>query len=132
MRERVFYILRNLIEDRLERRSWRCRPLELLVRPRLLALVAVQQLDHLLADPVQVGAQLDKHLGSDALALADEAKQDVLGADVVVAELQRLSQRKLKHLLGTRGEGDVPGRRLLPLADDLLYLLPHSLQADPQ
>ena len=26
----------------------------------------------------------------------------------------------------------MPGRRLLPLADDLLNLLPHGLQADPQ
>jgi len=75
---------------------------------------------------------LNQHLRGDALALADQAKQDVLGADVVVAELQSLAQRELKHLLRTRGEGDVPGRRLLPLADDLLNLLPHGLQADPQ
>ena len=62
----------------------------------LLALVAVQQLDDLLAHPVQVGAQLDQHLGGHAVALADEAEQDVLGADVVVAELQRLAQRELQ------------------------------------
>ena len=101
-------------------------------RGRLLALVAVEQLDDLLADPVQVGTQLDQHLSGNALALTDEAKQDVLGADVVVAELQGLPQRELEHLLRTRGEGDVPGRRLLSLADDLLNLLPHGLQADPQ
>ena len=74
---------------------------------RLLALVARQQLDDLLADPVEVGAELDQHLRGDALALADQAEQDVLGADVVVAELQRLAQRQLEHLLGARGEGDV-------------------------
>ena len=56
----------------------------------------------------------------------------MLGADVVVPQLQRLPQRELEHLLGTRGEGDVPGRRLLSLADDLLNLLPHRLLADPQ
>src|SRR5205085_12417548 len=61
-----------------------------------------------------------------------EAEQDVLGADVVVAELQRLSQRKLKHLLGPGRERDVPGGRLLALADDLLDLLPHGVQADAQ
>ena len=98
----------------------------------LLALVAVQQLDDLLAHPVQVGAELDQHLGGHAVALADEAEQDVLGADVVVAELQRLTQRKLKHLLGPGRERDMPGRRLLALADDLLDLLPHSVQADAQ
>ena len=87
---------------------------------RLLALVAGEQLDDLLADPVEVGAELDQHLGGDALALADQAEQDVLGADVVVAELQRLAQRELEDLLGARREGDVAGRCLLALADDLL------------
>ena len=56
------------------------------------ALVAGQQLDDLLADTRQVGAELDEHLGGDAFALPDEAEQDVLGADVVVAELERLTQ----------------------------------------
>ena len=55
-------------------------------------LVARQQLDHLLTDAAEIGAELDEHLGGDPLALADEAEQDVLGADVVVAELQRLAQ----------------------------------------
>ena len=99
---------------------------------RLLALVAGQQLDHLLADPVEVGTQLDQDLRGDALALADQAEQDVLGADVVVAELQRLAQRQLQHLLGPRRERDVPARRLLALADDLLDLLADALQGDPE
>ena len=99
---------------------------------RLLGLVAVEQLDDLLADPVQVGAELDQHLGGDALALADQAEQDVLGADVVVAELQRLAQRELQDLLGTRGERDVAGRRLLALADDLLDLLADGLEGDAE
>ena len=92
----------------------------------------MQQLDHLLADPVQVRAQLHQHLGGHALTLTDEAEQDVLGADVIVTELQRLAQRQLEHLLGTRGERNMPRRRLLALADDLLHLLPHRFQADPQ
>ena len=91
----------------------------------------MEQLDDLLADPVQVRAQLDQDLGGNAVALADQAEQDVLGADVVVTELQRLAQRQLKHLLGTGGERDVPGRRLLTLADDLLDLLADRLKADP-
>ena len=62
----------------------------------------------------QVGAELDEHLGGDALALADETEQDVLGADVVVAELERLAQRQLEHLLRPRRERDVPRRRLPP------------------
>src|SRR6266487_240619 len=99
---------------------------------RLLALVARQQLDHLLTNPVEVGAQLDQHLGGDALTLTDQPEQDVLRADVVVAELQRLTQRQLQHLLGPRRERDVPARRLLALADDLLDLLAHTLKRNAE
>ena len=81
------------------RRRWR-RPSRRC--PAAGAGVAREQLDDLLADPGQVGAQLHEHLGGDALALTDEAEQDVLGADVVVAELQRLAQRQLEDLLGAR------------------------------
>ena len=40
----------------------------------------------LLADRLQADPQRLQRLGGDALALADQAEQDVLGADVVVAE----------------------------------------------
>ena len=66
------------------------------------ALVAGQELDDLLAHAGQVGAELDEHLGGDALALADEPEQDVLGADVVVAQLERLAERQLEDLLRPR------------------------------
>ena len=94
------------------------------------ALVARQQLDDLLANSAEVGAQLDEHLGGDALALTDEAEQDVLGADVVVAELERLAERELEHLLGARGEGDVARRRRAALTDDLLDLVADRLERD--
>ena len=58
----------------------------------LAALVARQQLDDLLAHAAEICAQLDEHLCGDAFTLADEAEQDVLGADVVVAELQCFAQ----------------------------------------
>ena len=72
----------------------------------VLALIPVQQLDHLLADPVQVRAQSHQHLGGHPVTLAEQPEQDVLGADVVMAELQRLTQRQRKHLLGPRRERD--------------------------
>ena len=59
----------------------------------LLSRVTVQQLDDLLADPVQVSAELHEDLGGNAVALADQAKQYVFGTDVVMTELQRLTQR---------------------------------------
>ena len=62
----------------------------------LAAGVAREQLDHGLTDAVEVGAQLLQHLGGDALALADQPEQDVLGADVVVSELQRLAERRAR------------------------------------
>ena len=99
---------------------------------RLLALVAGEQLDDLLAHLVQVCAELDQHLGCDALALTDEAEQDVLRADVVVAELQRLAQRQLEHLLGARREGDVARGLLLALADDILHPLAHAVERDAE
>lgn len=103
-------------------------------RGRLLASagVAGEQLDDLLPDSVEIGAQLHQDLGGDALALANEAEQDVLGADVVVAELEGLSERKLQDLLRPRSEGDVAGRGLLPLTDDLLNLLANSLERNPE
>src|SRR5712691_8679445 len=98
----------------------------------LLALVAVEQLDNLLADPVQVSAQPDQHLRGHALALAGQPEQDVLGTDVVVAKLQRLAQRQLKDLLRARSERNMARRRLLALPDDLLNLLAYRFQADAQ
>ena len=95
-------------------------------------LVPGQQLDDLLADAGEVGTELDEDLGGDALALADQAEQDVLGPDVVVAELQRLAEGELEDLLGARGEGDVPGRRRATLADDLLDLAAHGLERDAE
>ena len=96
----------------------------------VVALEAGQQLDDLLADARQVGAELDQDLRGDALALADEAEQDVLGADVLVAELQGLAEGVLEDLLGARGEGDVAGRRLGAAADDVDDFAAHGLQRD--
>ena len=56
------------------------------------ALVARQELDDLLADTRQIGPELDEDLCGDAFALTDETEEDVLRADVVVTELQRLAQ----------------------------------------
>lgn len=97
-----------------------------------LALVAGEQLDDLLPHPVEIGAQLHQDLGGDALALADQAEQDVLRTDVVVAELEGLAERQLQDLLGTGGEGNVPGRSLLALPDDLLHLLADRLERNPE
>ncbi len=89
-----------------------------------------KQLDHCLAHLVEIGAELLQHLSSDTLSLANQAKQDVLGADVVVTQLQGLAERELEHLLGPRGERDVTAGSLGALTDDVDDLLAHRVEAD--
>ena len=54
----------------------------------------------------------------------------MLGADVVVAERERLTQGEFEHLLGARREGDLAGRDLVTLADDAGDLCTHLLDRD--
>ena len=69
-------------------------------------------------------------LCSHTLTLPDEAEEDVLGADVVVAELERLTKAELEDLLCPWGERDVAGGRLLALADDLHHLFTDRGEVD--
>jgi hypothetical protein len=86
----------------------------------------------LAADLVGVYVQVGKNAGCDALALPDQPEQDVLGADVVVPELQRLPQGELQDLLGPRGKRRLRPRALLTVADDRLDLLAHLIEGDVQ
>lgn len=67
----------------------------------------LEKAPHLRADLGGVRIEVLENTRGDALALAEEAEQEVLGADVAVAELTRLLERELKHTLGTGGEGDL-------------------------
>ena len=93
---------------------------------------AGEHADDLVADLLGVGVEVEQDAGGDALVLADEAEQDVLGADVVVTEGQRLAQRQLEHLLRARREGDLAGGDLLAGADDADNLGAHTLDGDVQ
>ena len=86
--------------------------------------------DDLVADLLGVGVEVEQDARGDALVLAHQAEQDVLGADVVVAEAQRLAQRELEHLLGARRERDLAGGDLLAGADDAHDLRAHALDGD--
>ena len=69
-------------------------------------------------------AHARERLHGHAVALAQDAQQQVLGGDVGLAHLHHLAQGRLEHALGTRGVGDVAGRRgLLGLLGNLLNLL---------
>src|SRR4029079_11626874 len=87
---------------------------------------AGQHADDLVADLLGVGVEVQQDAGGDALVLADQPEQDVLGADVVVTERQRLAQRQLEDLLSARRERDLAGGDLLTGADEA-----DDLRADP-
>ena len=90
--------------------------------------VAADHIDGRAAQFTQIDVHLDEHLGAHALTFTDQSEQDVLGADVAVAQLQGFTQRKLQHLLGVRGKGDVPVRRRVALAYHLFDLLAGGIQ----
>ena len=102
--------------------------------PRAGALLAAagagEHADDLVADLLGVGVEVEQDARGDALVLAHEPEQDVLGADVVVAERERLAQRQLEDLLGARRERDLPRRHLVALADDAGDLRAHLLDRD--
>ena len=74
----------------------------------------------LAAHPLQVHAEALEHARRDALALADEAEQQVLGADVGVVEAARLVDGQLDHALGARGQADLATGGAIAAADDEL------------
>jgi hypothetical protein len=93
---------------------------------------APEPADHLVADLLGVGVEVEQDACRDPLVLAHEPEQDVLGAYVVVSQAQCLAQRELEHLLGARRERDLPGRDLLTGADDAHHLCAHTLDGDVQ
>ena len=77
------------------------RPCRARSPPSLFHAVA-QQVEHFLADVFQLQAQVHQHLGRHAFLLAQQAEQDVLGADVVVVQIAGLFHRVFDDLLGPR------------------------------
>ncbi|MNS76149.1 hypothetical protein D3C72_1096870 [compost metagenome] len=94
--------------------------------------VLAQHADDVGADAAQIHAQVLQHAHRYALALTDEAQEQVLGADVVVAQLTGLVPGQFQHALGTRGEGNLHRHEAGPAADDLLDLDARVFQADAQ
>ena len=75
----------------------------------------VQQLDDVLANGVQAHPLLHQDGGGDGTFLAEDAEQQVLGADVVVQQPVGFFGRELQHALGFGAERDLDrGGHLLP------------------
>ena len=68
--------------------------------------------------------------GGDPLALADEAEEQVLRADVVVAEAARLVDGQLDDALGARRQADLADDRAIAATDDELDRGPDLGQLD--
>ena len=79
-----------------------------------------QHPDDLVADLVQVHAQGLQDARGDALALAHESQQQVLRADVVVAQPAGLVDGQLDDALGARRQPDLAHDRSIAPADDEL------------
>ena len=79
-----------------------------------------QDSDDLVANLVQVDAEALEDAGRDALALADEAQEQVLRADVVVAEAAGLVDRQLDDALGAGRQADLADDRAVTATDDEL------------
>ncbi len=108
------------------------RALRLLARrlPLLAAAGPGEHADDLVADLLGVGVEVEQDARGDAFVLAHEAEQDVLGADVVVAERERLAERQLENLLRAWRERDLAARHLVALAHDSCHLRTHFLDGD--
>ena len=74
--------------------------------PPALRHLGAEDAQRLGARRVEIDARVGQHLRRDPLLLAEQAEQQVLGADVGVVELARLAHRELEHLLGARRIGD--------------------------
>ena len=84
----------------------------------------------LMAHLVQVHAQALQHAGGDALALAHQAQQQVLRADVVVAQATRFVDGEFDDALGARRQAHFTHDRAIAAADDELHGGPDLGQLD--
>ena len=78
---------------------------------------------HRLAHGIPIDAHLHQCLHCNAVALAHNAEQQVLGGDIVLAELQCFAQGTFQHALGARRERDVASGGGHILVCDALDLL---------
>ena len=89
-----------------------------------------QDPDDLVADLVEVDPERLEDTGGDPLALADEAEEQVLRADVVVAEAAGLVDGELDDALGARRQADLADDRPVAATDDELDRGPDLGQLD--
>src|SRR5438270_6175634 len=78
-----------------------------------------QHLRHLVANLLGVGLEMRQNLQRNSVLAVKKSKQEVLRADVVVAQAQRLGERVGERVLCLRRERDVALGQPIADADDL-------------
>ena len=96
-----------------------------------LGLVVLERHDFA-ASLFQLDAQLGQHAAGKAVALTDEAKQQVLRSDVVVVEVSGLVIGQIDHSLGTRSEGHILAGPCVSPRELLFHLSANAVEADTQ
>jgi hypothetical protein len=95
--------------------------------------IRVQLLQNLRARLLDVNVQGLQHPRGHSVPLAQQAQQNVLGADIGVVQVFGFFGGKGQHLLHPRGVGDVPDHLLVRSRTHLLLdLEPHGFQIEPE
>ena len=81
-------------------------------------MLLAERCDDLVADFLEANSERLEHAIGDSLAFAHDPKQEVLGANVAVAQLARLVHRELDHLFGAWRQRDLAGRDCCVAAAD--------------
>src|SRR5690606_28118927 len=99
----------------------------------LLLGMTAQELERLVAYFLAIDAHVGEHLGGNALSFADQSEQEMLGPDIVVAELARFIDGELQHSLGVRSERDLAdGERPAGLRHHALHGMADRVEIESQ
>src|SRR5690348_11337280 len=91
-----------------------------------------QYLNRLASRLFEVNAERFEHTSGDALALTHQPQQQMLRADVVMAQAARLIDRQLDDLLGARGEADLAEHHPVATPNNMLDRRTRLIQLDAE
>ena len=84
---------------------------------------AAEQLQHLLARLIQADAKVVQYARGDTFAFTNQPEQNMLRADVSMAQLARFVHRQFDYFFGARRIGDIGGLLLSPADQGFNFVL---------